>query len=142
MSTNNQFAVITQVLLLLAVIPDSDLGDEWLTSDAIAASVNTNPVVIRRLIAELEAAGMVNAAVGKHGGYRLARPAKQITLRDIYAATGNPPIFAFKTAPPAPRCPVGSKMKKVLNPVFDGVQRAVNDHLSKMTLADLQAQIA
>ncbi len=61
---------------------------------------------------------------------------------NIYAATGNPPIFAFKTAPPAPRCPVGSKMKKVLNPVFDGVQRAVNDHLSKMTLADLQAQIA
>jgi Rrf2 family protein len=55
-------------------------------SSTIATSVDTNPVVIRRLMAELEKAKLVRATAGRCGGFELERNADGITLADIYQA--------------------------------------------------------
>lgn len=142
MAANSQFAVATHTLLVLAHIPGEFRNPAGLvSSEVIASSVNTNPVVIRRVVADLAAAGLVISQPGKNGGLALGRPAEQITLLDVHVAIGDPPVFAFKPNPPAPQCPVGSKMIQVLTPVFANVQQQVRESLEQVTLADLASQI-
>ncbi|MEJ2747124.1 MAG: Rrf2 family transcriptional regulator [Anaerolineae bacterium] len=142
MAANSQFAVATHTLLVLAHMSAEFRNQAGLiSSDVVASSVNTNPVVIRRVVADMSAAGLVISHPGKNGGLELGRPAEQITLLDVHAAIGDPPVFAFKPNPPAPQCPVGSKMIEVLTPVFASVQQQVHESLEQVTLADLASQI-
>lgn len=142
MAANSQFAVATHTLLVLAHMPGEFRNTAGLvSSDVIAGSVNTNPVVIRRVVADLAAAGLVISHPGKNGGLELGWPAEQITLLDVHTAIGDPPVFAFKPNPPAPQCPVGSKMIQVLTPVFSSAQQRVRESLEQVTLADLVNQI-
>src|SRR5688500_19373399 len=75
-----RFAVAIHILLLLATEPTGQA-----TSTRLAASVSTNPVVIRRLAGQLARAGLVRIRRGP-GGAQLARPAAEITLADVWRA--------------------------------------------------------
>lgn len=75
MGSNSRYTVAVHTLLFL-----KDPGGEWVTSDWIAGSVNTNPVVTRRILRGLQAAGLVEGQKGARGGYRLRRPAGEITM--------------------------------------------------------------
>ena len=81
MAANSRFGVAVHVLALLALS-----ADERRSSREIADSVATNPVVIRRLLAQLARAGLVESAHGAKGGFRLARPAAKVTLHDVHRA--------------------------------------------------------
>ncbi|HEX8852924.1 MAG TPA: Rrf2 family transcriptional regulator, partial [Pyrinomonadaceae bacterium] len=81
MSANSRFAVAVHALTLLAWA-----GEEPVKSEYLACSVNTNPVVIRRILCALARAGLVTSQTGASGGSRLARPAAEITLREVYRA--------------------------------------------------------
>lgn len=72
-----------EALVLMATEPA-----QYRTSHALAKALATNPVVIRRLLAALSRAGLVANTKGPGGGTRLTRPAKQISLRDVYRAFG------------------------------------------------------
>src|SRR3989344_1359708 len=61
------------------------------TSEAMAQAMQTNPVVVRRLMAGLRYAGFVSSAKGHGGGWVLSCPLTDITLRDIYEALGAGP---------------------------------------------------
>lgn len=63
------------------------------TSDQIARMLSTNAVVVRRMMAGLRERGIVTSEKGHGGGWELARPLTGITLRDVYEAVGNPPLF-------------------------------------------------
>lgn len=63
------------------------------TSDQIARMLSTNAVVVRRMMAGLRERGIVTSEKGHGGGWELARPLSGITLRDVYEAVGNPPLF-------------------------------------------------
>src|SRR5271166_34715 len=90
MSRSSRFVVATHVLSLLA------FGEgEAMTSEYIAGSVNTNPVVVRRILALLVKAGLVGSQEGAGGGVRLAKPAHSINLRDVYVAVEPDPLFAL-----------------------------------------------
>ncbi len=142
MAANSRFAVATHIMLTVATMKSGAHGtavggDGLVCSSVIAASVNTNPVVVRRLVAELAKAGLVVSQQGKGGGVRLARPASRITLFDIYQAIGEDPVFAFNPNAPNPKCPLSVKMLGVLAPVFGDVQDAVRGSLRRTRLADL-----
>jgi hypothetical protein len=79
MSTNSRFAVAVPVLTLMAWS-----GEEPLKSEQVAESVNTNPVVIRRMLCELAEAGLVVSQTGSLGGSRLANDPAETTLLDVY----------------------------------------------------------
>jgi len=81
MAANSRFAVAVHALAVLAWHTQAPCS-----SREIAASVATNAVVIRRLLGQLARAGVVEASYGARGGFRLARPAAKISLRDVYAA--------------------------------------------------------
>lgn len=136
MITSSRFAVATHVLLALSLHPG-----ERLSSAALAETVNTNPVVIRRLLGQLQRAGLVATTSGKTGGTELARAAATVTLRDVYEAVSDGELFALSPSPPNRACPLSCSMKRVLSPVFTSAETALAERLEGTTLAQLAAEV-
>src|SRR5262245_12361890 len=107
------------------------------SSTVLARTVNTNPVVIRRLLQDLRAARLVVTERGPGGGARLRRPARQITLAQIYAAVESPRLFGTHPGQPAKSCPVGGRIAGVLDRIFARADRAVVRELGCLTLGGL-----
>lgn len=132
MSTNSRFAVAVHVVTLMAWS-----GEEPLKSDQVADSVNTNPVVIRRMLCELAEAGLVVSQTGSLGGSRLAVDPSKTTLLDIYQAMECRGAFSLHRQPPSPDCPVGVNIETVLSDVLTEVDSAVEGVLAKITISDV-----
>jgi Rrf2 family protein len=132
MRTSCRFAVAVHVLTLLSC-KESGRG----TSEALAASVNTNPVVIRRLMQSLQAAGIIETHKGAGAGSRLARRPAEITLAEIQRAVDLEQPFFLPLREASQDCPVGQRIKSVLTGVFASIEKAIEAELSKTTLADV-----
>jgi len=132
MSTNSRFAVAVHVLSLMAWS-----GEEPLKSEQVAESVNTNPVVIRRMLLELAEAGLVVSQTGSLGGSRLANDPAETTLLDVYEALECGGVFSMHRTPPSRDCPVGVNIETVLGNVFLEVDSAVEQVLGKITINDV-----
>jgi Rrf2 family protein len=137
MNTNSRFTVAIHVLTLLAYC-----GSEPLTSEFIAGSVNTNPVVIRRLLASLRAANLVGSQGGPGGGWQLLKDPARLTLREVLAAVDSAPLFPLHASDPNPRCPVGKCIQSVLADTFRSAQAALEQDLERTTIAGLMARVA
>ncbi len=115
---------------------------EALTSEFIACSVNTNPVVIRRLLGSLRAAGIVESKAGVGGGWSLLVDPERITLLDILRAVEpQDEIFALHRAEPNPECPCGQHIQDVLTEVYDKVQEGMARQLAGATIACIARKI-
>lgn len=136
MTRSSRFATAVHILTLLA-----SENDEPLTSDYVAGSVNTNPVVIRRLLSALAAAGLVTSSPGGAGGSRLARDAKKITLLDAYNAVESGELFGTHSQQPNPKCPVGRNIVELLATRFAAAEAAAATSLKKTTIADLVGEV-
>jgi Rrf2 family protein len=132
MSTNSRFAVAVHVLSLMAWS-----GEEPLKSEQVAESVNTNPVVIRRMLLDLAQAGLVVSQTGSMGGSRLATDPAKTTLLDIYHALECGGVFSLHRQPPSRDCPVGVNIETVLGEVLQEVDSAVELVLKNITIDDV-----
>src|SRR5690349_21618846 len=112
MRTSCRFAMAVHVLAVLAHAQ----GDR-LTSAQLALSVNTNPVIIRRLLLALQRAKLVETSKGAGSGSRLSRSPARINLADIYCAVERPDPFARPHRKPNAECPVGSCIMDALEPI-------------------------
>jgi len=108
--------------------------EQPIKSDQMAGSVNTNPVVIRRILCSLSRAELVISQTGAAGGSKLARKAGQISLLDVYRAVEEGGVFALHRQSPNRRCPVGSAIESVLNDILCEVNLAVERALAKTTI--------
>ena len=129
MATNSRFAIAVHVLTLLA-----RAGDECLKSEDIARSVNTNAVVIRRLLRGLSRAALVNSQKGPCGGGRLTRHSNEITLLEVYRAVEGRSVFALHRQRPSRTCPVGKHIETVLEEVQEQMDAAIAGVLETITL--------
>jgi Rrf2 family protein len=111
------------------------------TSESIAASVNTNPVVIRRMLLRLRRSGIIATQKGAGAGSKLARSPEEITLAHIYRAVEAENPFLLPARAPSPECPVGREIHTVLRSVFSSVDHAIQNELAKATLADIRHQL-
>jgi Rrf2 family protein len=137
MAANSRFAVSVHTLLAMACRKE----DEYVTSEYIAKSVNTNPVVIRRILQALTLKKLVNCQPGKKGGSRLAKAPEKITLLDIYEAVQSEELFALHEKPKNKACRISCNIKSILNGVFGTAEEAMKLNLKKTTLADLISQV-
>jgi Rrf2 family protein len=133
---SSRFAVAVHVLALIAMGED-----EPVTSDYIAGSVRTNPVVVRRILGRLRKVGLVRIQPGPRGGARLARPAAKILLSDVYRAVEDGQMLGLHRTPPNPRCPVGRNIGSVLSRVFGDAEAALESTLRKRTVAEVVADV-
>ncbi|MDL2209598.1 Rrf2 family transcriptional regulator [Desulfovibrio sp. OttesenSCG-928-O18] len=138
MNTDTRMAVCTHILALLALTPKG----EHRTSTLLARSVNTNAVVVRRLVGSMKRAGLVAVLPGR-GGTTIARAPETITLLDVYRAV----LPAEKLCPfqvhqnPNLRCYVGKSIHDALEMPLAKVRQAVQQSLSSTTIADIAAFI-
>lgn len=132
MASNSQFAVAVHILTMLA-----KGSDEMLKSEYIADSVNTNAVVIRRLLCDLQEADLVVSQKGATGGTRLAKKAESIKLNDIYEAVSHGEVFSLHRQKPNQDCPVGKNIEAVLCNLQKDIDQAIEAKLVRYTLADV-----
>jgi len=111
-----------------------------LKSDEIADSVNTNPVVIRRLLGQLASAGLVTSQSGAHGGTRLAKAADDVLLCDVYGAVCCGDVFALHGSPNRD-CPVGRGIETVLCNLQKQIDNSIGSTLAKYTLRDITQMV-
>jgi DNA-binding IscR family transcriptional regulator len=134
MQIGTRFSVAIHILLAVEVFKDS----HKVTSDFLAGSVNTNPVVIRKIMGLLREAGLIEIAAGT-GGIKLTREPERITLLDLYRAVE--PVKGgrlFKIhEDPTPACPIGGNIAELLDPYFGEAQRAMEANLASSSLQDL-----
>jgi Rrf2 family protein len=132
MNVSTRFTVALHILTLLASAPG-----QALTSEYIAGSVNTNPVVVRRLLGVLRKVGIVSSQPGNGGGWELAKSPEKLTLRDVRRAVNEGSPFSMHNQPPNPMCPVGRNIQGVLGPVYDRAEQIMEDELSHTTISSL-----
>ena len=107
------------------------------TSEFIACSVNTNPVILRRSLGSLERAGLVLVRRGAGAGWSLARPPERITLLDVYDAVESDPLFALHHTEPNLSCPVGHGIRPALSGVYAAVEADLRRALARTSVADV-----
>ncbi|GAB3841813.1 Rrf2 family transcriptional regulator [Dactylosporangium cerinum] len=116
-------------------------GRAVLTSEEVAASVNTNAVIIRRSLGDLQRAGLVTARRGNGAGFSLRRPATTITLLDVWLAVSPEPLLALHHSEPNLECPVGRGIRPVLTDVYDEATDAFRATLARWTVNDVLERI-
>lgn len=132
MSKNCRFAVAVHVASVLALSDEAPCTSEW-----IAGSVNTNPVVIRRILSALAKAGLVSSMRGSAGGSLLARRPEAITLLEIAQAVDEDGGPALHHQPPNAACPVGRGIQPVLVDIIQRAEAAREEVLAKTLLSDV-----
>lgn len=137
MKIASRFTVAVHTLLVIHTFGK----EQKTTSDFISASVQVNPVIIRRTLLSLKAAGMIEVKAGS-GGATIVRDLKDITLYDVYRAVDSVEgdIFHFHENP-NPACPVGKNIHAVLDTHLADAQAAMENELKKVTLFDLTREL-
>jgi Rrf2 family protein len=111
------------------------------TSEMLAKAMNTNPVVIRRIMAGLRDQGYVRSEKGHGGGWTLARDLSKVTLRDIYSALGSPSVLAIGNRTESPGCLVEQAVNAALGQAFQDAEALLLARLGEVTLAMLSADL-
>ena len=136
MKRSSRLSVALHLLLHMA-----EQGDDLATSERLATWADTNPVVIRRTFAGLREAGIVSSAKGHGGGWRLARPASQISVGQIQAAL-NERLLGHVLVEDAPGCLVERAVNAALDEAMREAERLLHEKLSHLSLADLAKDVA
>lgn len=138
MQISSRFTIAIHIFACI----DTFEKDYKITSDFLAASVNVNPVVIRRLLTQLKAAGLITVARGT-GGTAIAKPLEEITFYDVYLAVEcveDNELFHFHDNP-STACPVGRNIHKGLDDKLDRIQAAMENEMKSITIKDVRDNI-
>lgn len=137
MKISSRFTVAVHILALIKIEKAYTL-----TSSQIAESVNTNPVVIRRLMGKLKEAGFIEVSRGNSGA-RLLKSLDEITLFDVYKAVkvvekGH--LFQIHEDTNI-NCTVGANIQIVLEVILESAQDAMETVLKSVTLENIVNKI-
>ena len=135
MQISSRFTVALHIFAAVDVFKD----DYKVTSDFLAGSIGTNPVIIRKLLTQLKNAGLITVARGT-GGIELTKDLSEISFYDVYQAIEpleGGDLFRFHEAP-NPQCPVGRNIHALLDGKLQNIQEAMESEMKKYTLQDLR----
>lgn len=133
---STRFAVAVHILAVLRYHQGSPV-----CSELIAGSVNTNPVVVRRILSQLKKAGLVEAQLGSGGGFLLAHPADEIDLEQVFRAVEEEWSFPTHREPPNCDCLIGRHVIPVLEKITSRASKAMLDELSAVTIEEVAKKI-
>lgn len=134
MQITSRFTIAIHALAFIDLFQD----EMRVTSNILAKSTQVNPVIIRTVLSKLKATGIIDARKGS-GGFRLARPLKDISFYDIYKSVdtvNETGLFHFHENP-HPDCVVGGNIHTAVDDKLHAVQESMEDELKKITMADV-----
>ncbi|MBZ4043093.1 RrF2 family transcriptional regulator [Flavobacterium hibisci] len=132
---SGKFAISVHILTLLTKFPN-----DYLSSEFIAGSMNLNPVLVRKEIANLKAHHIVESKEGKNGGTKLSKAASNISLKEIFEMTFENIGLGYAKNQPNPDCPVGKKINQNLDVLYSEMNQKVCEQLEGISLEDFSAQ--
>lgn len=138
MQISSRFTIALHIFTCVDTFRD----DYKVTSDFLAGSIGTNPVIIRRILMQLQGAGLIKVLRGT-GGIELTRELKDISFYDVYQAiepVEDGDLFRFHENP-SPECPVGRNIHLLLDERLKMIQSAMEDEMKQHTLADLRTDM-
>lgn len=113
-------------------------GIAKVTSNLLAESTGSNPVVIRNILSALKKAGLITVPRGT-GGAELCLDPAQITLYQIYTALepkGITSLIGIHSCEGRP-CPVAQNIRKVLETPYHRIEDAVKEAMEEVTLQSM-----
>ncbi len=122
---------------MLHVLIHMDRHLDRVTSEQIAKLISTNPVVVRRMMAGLRERGIVISEKGHGGGWQLVRSLSDITLRDVYEAVGNPPLFNIGPEAEPVECLVEKAVDARLQATLREAENRLLDQFAEITVEEL-----
>ncbi|MEI8177214.1 Rrf2 family transcriptional regulator [Aestuariivirga sp.] len=137
MLSSSRFIVAVHAMSVLARCR----GKGPVCSALVAESVHTNPVVIRRLMTELEKASLVKSVAGRAGGFELNKDPAQITLADVYFAVEDENVFRMHKTDPHSTCPVAAQLGQILTGPLRAAECALHSSLAKTSIRDVASAI-
>ncbi|MEQ8277726.1 MAG: Rrf2 family transcriptional regulator [Deltaproteobacteria bacterium] len=135
MNVDTRLSGVTHVLLHLAQV------EEAVSSEVLAKSMGTNPVVVRRVMAGLRERGYVQSTRGPGGGWVLCCDLAELTLRDVHEALGSPTLLAIGHRTSAPDCLVEAAVNTALGGAFREAEARLLERLGEVTLSMLHAYV-
>lgn len=137
MQISSRFTIAVHILMCINYFHD----EHSITSEFLASSIGVNPVIIRQIILQLKAAGLIDVSRGK-GGINITKPLDTITLYDIYEAVESVKgkLFRFHENPNLD-CPVGRNIHSALDENLDEIQRALEEKMKSINISDIAAKI-
>jgi Rrf2 family protein len=135
MSVNSRMTIGLHVLSFMASAARKRADP--VTSERIARSVNTNPVVIRRMLGALRRGGLVRSYRGANAGWTLAKRPEAITLLDVYKAVHDEPLFGLHASPPNPKCPIARGLPVALRNVYGALEEELRRQLARTSVDEV-----
>ena len=135
MQISSRFTIALHIFSCVDTFKD----DYKITSEFLAGSINTNPVIIRKILTQLKNAGLITVARGT-GRILTTRALNEISFYDVYQAiepVENGDLFNFHSSP-NPQCPVGKNIHALLDDKLKTIQLAMENEMKKYTLDDLR----
>jgi len=112
------------------------VGDQAVTAESLATAQGLPPKFLESILNDLRRAGLLRSQRGADGGYRLARPAKDITVADIIRPLDGPLAEVRGLRPEAASYEGAAEH---LQQVWIAVRSSLRSVLEKVTLADIVA---
>ena len=127
MAANTRFVTGVHILVILSQ------SDALKTSSDLAEELDTNPVVVRRILSSLQQAQLIVSHKGPSGGSKLVRPAKAISLADVHRALDS------SKGPNLPKSSgaVASKVHAAIGKAYRDCHRAFEGELEQVSIAQL-----
>ncbi len=138
MRISSKFTIAVHIIASIDYYKDS----EKVTSNFLAGSVGTNPVIVRNVMGDLKEAGIIDISQGK-SGISLAKELNEITFYDVYKAVdciGEEGLFHFHEKPNM-KCLVGRNIHLAMDERLQKVQDAMENELRQITIADVAADM-
>lgn len=135
MSDSQRFPVAAHALAYMAH-KGATTPETAVSSALLAASMPTNPVVVRRVTAMLAKSGLIATRPGANGGCWLLREPERIGL-DLVLRAVNGCAHLGMPPPGAKGCPVGERIPRAVGSAIKAADQAAAERLSRITVADL-----
>ena len=129
-----KFSTKDRYALLLMVELASATPGEYLPLKAVSDNQGISVKYLEQIVAPLSKAGLVESGRGSQGGYRLSRPAAQITAGDILRAVEGEIVPVPCLATSAESCP-----HRALG-FWEGLNQVINQYIDSATLEKLSSE--
>ena len=136
MSRDSRLARVVHVLIHM------DNFGGVLSSETIGVLLDTNPVVVRRLLGRLRAAGYVQADRGPGGGWRPVKRLDEVTLLELHRLLRDASIISVAPSQDHATCRVEAAANHAIENAGRAATQAFEDVLGRVTLADVRARAA